>query len=332
MLYSQRNTLMNWLELTRNGPHALQLGGEIEVLNWNYAAHLADNVPHRHTFFEVCFVGRHGAANFIVRGEAHVVAPGDLFFARPGVVHQIVNTARRGMELFWVCFSWKAPPDATAKTPREYSRVLAAEVAHTQNENAALLNAFADSPLLVAKDDGRVAALWRALEAVAATERAGSAAQIEGIERALILAIAQSGVSQTTQSGIALSEKSKPPRADEQIARAAMRYIADNLDAPLGVDEIAAHVHLSARHLARLFVRFCGVAPSAYIEGVRLERASALLASSDTPIKEIAQLCGYADVHYFTRRFRARCGVAPGGFREAPEKYVRKIHKHGDFV
>ncbi len=323
---------MNWLDLTRNGPHALQLGGEIEVLSWNYAPHLADNVPHRHTCFEVCFVGHHGAANFIVRGEKHAVAPGDLFFARPGVVHQIVNTARRRMELFWVCFSWKAPSESSLKTPREYSRVLAPEISDTENENAALLNAFADSSLLVAKDDGRVAALWRALEAVAATERAGSAAQIEGIERALILAIAQSGVSEAAQNGIALSEKSKPQRADEQIARAAMRYIADNLDAPLDVEEIAAHVHLSARHLARLFVRFCGVAPAAYIEGARIERASALLAGSDTPIKEIAQLCGYADVHYFTRRFRARCGIAPGGFRDAPEKYVRKIHKSGDFV
>ena len=323
---------MNWLELTRSGSHLLQLGGEVEVLSWNYAPHLADNVPHRHTFFEVCLVGSRGAADFIVRGEPHAVAPGDLFFARPGVVHQIVNTARRRMELFWVCFSWKAPRAAMEKTPCEYSRVLAAEPANAKNENVALLNAFADSPILVARDDGRVMALWRALESVAATERAGSAAQIEGVERALILAIAQSGAPQNAQNEIALSEKSKPQRADQQIARAAMRYVADNLDSSLSVEEIAAHVHLSVRHLARLFTRFCGVPPAAYVEGVRLERAAALLSQSEVPIKEIARQCGYADVHYFTRRFRARCGIAPGGFREAPEKYVRKIHKSGDFV
>lgn len=148
---------MNWLELTRNGSHYLQLGGEVEVLSWNYAAQLPDNVPHRHTYFEVCLVGNHGAANFIVQGEKHSVSPGDIFFARPGAVHQIVNTARRGMELFWVCFAWKTPFDA--KVPREATRVLARENAGIESENAALLHAFSDSRLLVARDDGRVAAL-----------------------------------------------------------------------------------------------------------------------------------------------------------------------------
>lgn len=314
---------MNWLELTRNGPHHLPLGGEVEVLSWNYAANLPDNVPHRHTFFEVCMVGSRGAANFIVQGQPHAVAPGDVFFARPGVVHQIVNTARRGLELFWVCFAWKAP--------REGAPALA-ESKDLERENAALMNAFSDSQLLVAQGDGRVAALWNALRVLAGDERAGSASQIEAIERALILAIAQCGITENAQSKIQLSEKSNARRADEQIARAAMRYIADNLEARLSVEEIAAHVHLSPRHMARLFARFCGVVPTAYIEGVRLERAAAMLSQSGTPIKEIARACGFADVHYFTRRFRARFGAPPGEFRTSPENYVRKIQKPGDFV
>lgn len=316
---------MNWLELTRNGPHHLLLGGEVEILSWNYAAKLPDNVPHRHTFFEVCFVGSRGAANFIVQGDAHAVASGDLFFSRPGVVHQIVNSTRRGIELFWVCFAWKAP--------RESARVLAGENTSIESENAALMSAFSNSQLLVARDDGRVAALWNALRVLAESdERAGSASQVEAIEKALILAIAQCGITENAQSKIQLSEKSNARRADEQIARAAMRYIADNLEAPLCVEEIASHVHLSPRHMARLFARFCGVPPTAYIEGVRMERAAQMLSQSGASIKEIARVCGYADVHYFTRRFRARFGIAPGGFRASPEHYVRKIQKAGDFV
>ncbi|HEX8834003.1 MAG TPA: cupin domain-containing protein, partial [Abditibacteriaceae bacterium] len=98
---------MNWLDRVRRAACRLEVGGGIvDLLAWNYASELNNNVPHRHTFFEVCQVGAHGAADFIVEGQKHRVAPGDVFFARPGVVHQIVNTERRHMELFWVCWAW----------------------------------------------------------------------------------------------------------------------------------------------------------------------------------------------------------------------------------
>ena len=139
---------MEWTErLNRSEGRVALRAGTVEVLYWAHEKHLADNRPHWHTFFEVCLVGRHGAGEFIVQDRRHSVGPGDVFVARPGVIHQIVNTGEPNMELRWVSFQW-TPPEAP------------------HSETDALLRAFADSSVLTAHSDA-VAALWAALEAVA---------------------------------------------------------------------------------------------------------------------------------------------------------------------
>ncbi len=86
---------MDWIKRLNQVGGRLALAGSVEVLNWAYNPHLPDNVPHRHTYFEVCQVGAHGRGEFRVQDTMHPIASGDLFFARPGFVHQIVNTARQ---------------------------------------------------------------------------------------------------------------------------------------------------------------------------------------------------------------------------------------------
>ena len=98
---------MEWWKRLNQGPDQVTVGHEIiELLYWAYARHLSDNIPHRHTYFEVCLVGGHGAGLFTASGRKHAIGPGDLFIARPGVLHQIVNTSAPKMELSWVSFQW----------------------------------------------------------------------------------------------------------------------------------------------------------------------------------------------------------------------------------
>src|SRR5262245_2153051 len=99
---------MNWIErLNRvSGRVPLAGGAGAEVLQWAYAPALPDNGRHRQACFDVCLIGGHGAGEFIVEGAPHAIGLGDLFIARPGVVHQIVNTTTPLMELYWVAFQW----------------------------------------------------------------------------------------------------------------------------------------------------------------------------------------------------------------------------------
>lgn len=99
--------------------------------------------------------------------------------------------------------------------------------------------------------------------------------------------------------------------------RQAVRYIQDNLDRPLRVDELARHVHVSPRQLSRLFAAHLGEPPAAYVQRVRLDRAAALLVRTAAPIKQVAAEVGFPGVVPFTRAFTRRHGRPPGRFRAA---------------
>lgn len=279
----------------------------ISPLHWAYAAHLADNVPHRHTYYEACLVGRYGAGTFRV-GEREIrIETGDLFVARPGAIHQIQNTAQPEMELFWVAFDVKKNP--------------------TDHEIGALWRAFVGAETVVARDDGQIYALWHALRLLAQSgEKAGKSTQLSALCEAVLLAIAQAGAGE------------EAPRASPLLqdghgtARIAARYLHDNLGRKISVEEIATHVYLSPRQLHRVFSEFAGVSVTAYLETARLDRARHQLHSTDRPLKEIAAALGYEDIHYFTRVFTRRNGVAPGEYRRLQGAIVRKIHKNGDLV
>lgn len=301
---------MNWLQRLNGGPSRIALGeGVAEVLDWAYAAHLPDNVPHRHTHFEICQLGAYGRGQFWVEGHPYDIGPGDLFIARPGVVHQIVNNDRPDMELFWFAFLW---------TPGEAS---------PKGELDTLLFLFAESPVLVAPDEGgRISMLWSALRAVAqGGPRPGYDRQLENLMTTLLLAIAQLG------AGSQDCKAELPPESDAGAVkvRLALRYVHDNLDRRVSVSEIAAQVHLSRRQLARLFAQHIGTSPGAYIEQARLNRAKALLEHTGTAIKRIATTVGYGSVHHFSRAFSRQVGRSPGAYREACTRDVPKGQRRG---
>ena len=78
---------------------------------------------------------------------------------------------------------------------------------------------------------------------------------------------------------------------------------------------MAKALALSPRHLTRRINERVGIGPAAYIERARMDRARTLLLRTDDPLKHIALLSGYPDVHHFTRAFTRVFGCPPGRFR-----------------
>ncbi len=305
---------MHWLERLNRNPGRLTLGqGTLEVFSWAYTAHLPDNQPHRHTHFEVCLVGAHGTGTFTAHGHDYALTPGTAFFARPGIIHQIVNTRQPFMELYWVAFQWTPTPGAQASS-----------------ELDALWRAFAESDVCAVPDaQGQLGACWQALQLLANGDiLAGRDQQIASLTTALLVAVAQLGAGANAPPPVHV-----PPVLTHDLpARLAMRYMHDNLGKPLTVGEIAQQSHTSARNLSRVFARFAGTSPMAYITQARQDWAQSLLQHTDMPIKEIAALVGYADVHHFTRVFSRMAGCPPGEYRLGKTNSVLIIHKDGATV
>lgn len=271
----------------------------IEVYYWAHEDGLLDNVPHRHTFFEVCLVGACGSGIFRVRDTEYPLQPGDLFIARPGVLHQIQNTGSALMELSWVSFSTE--PHTTGDT--------------------GILKQFANADVLVVPETThRLSKVWNsALRSMAESDTAQ--ATVSALASALLIGIIHAGSGQAME---AIPTSSSQTANHERLARLAIRYIHDNLNRPISVSEVAAQVHLSPRHLSRLFVSFTGVAPAAYIERARIDRASTLLLRTDDPIKRIAEAVGYDDIHHFSRAFARVQSIPPGAYRNTNGGPIRR--------
>src|SRR3712207_2316177 len=86
---------------------------------------------------------------------------------------------------------------------------------------------------------------------------------------------------------------------------------------PLGVDDLARAAGLSRAHFSREFRRAFGESPHAYLLTRRLERASALLRTTDRSVSEVCFAVGLRSVGSFTTSFTRTYGVSPRAYRAA---------------
>src|SRR5262249_32312826 len=97
--------------------------------------------------------------------------------------------------------------------------------------------------------------------------------------------------------------------------RRVREHIEAHLDHRISIQDLAAIADLSMHHFARAFKRSEGVSPHNYLLHRRIQRARALLASTDVAISVIAVACGFSDHSHCARRFKKRVGVTPGLYR-----------------
>jgi AraC-like DNA-binding protein len=84
---------------------------------------------------------------------------------------------------------------------------------------------------------------------------------------------------------------------------------------PLDVDDLAAAAGLSRAHFSREFRRAFGDSPHAYLLTRRLERAAALLRTTDNSVAEICLDVGLTSVGSFTTSFKRAHGRTPTQYR-----------------
>lgn len=95
---------------------------------------------------------------------------------------------------------------------------------------------------------------------------------------------------------------------------------------PLDVAQLAAAAGLSRAHFSREFRRTFGVTPHGYLLTRRLERAAALLRTTDNSVAEICVAVGLRSVGSFTSSFKRAYEMTPTEYREAfPPAVARAI-------
>ncbi len=91
----------------------------------------------------------------------------------------------------------------------------------------------------------------------------------------------------------------------------AMKYIDEHLSDALTLEDVAAYAGYSRSYFSSLFTSLNGLSPWDYITIKRINLSRNLLLSTDLPITEIAERCGYSSLSNFNRHFRRLCGTSP---------------------
>lgn len=105
-------------------------------------------------------------------------------------------------------------------------------------------------------------------------------------------------------------------RADFEKIEPALRFLNENYDREVSLQEIADVIFLSKSAVCKLFRSTMGMPFKEYLNSLRLAEAKRLLVTTTMPITQIASQVGYANVTYFNRVFRERQQISPRDFRK----------------
>jgi AraC-like DNA-binding protein len=115
---------------------------------------------------------------------------------------------------------------------------------------------------------------------------------------------------------LALSASNAEKRGRRDALGRVSTYIRDHIaDTSMTLKDAAAAAFLSPNYLTHLLRKETGSTFSELVLDRRMRLARTHLINSSKPISHIAQVCGFADEAYFSRRFRKANGLPPGQFR-----------------
>ncbi len=95
----------------------------------------------------------------------------------------------------------------------------------------------------------------------------------------------------------------------------ALKYIDDNYNRNISLEELAQACHVNKYYLSHLFSRIQGVSIGKYILCRRIDEAKRLLLLGELSVGAVAEECGFDDASYFSRVFKKETGQTPRMFR-----------------
>lgn len=106
------------------------------------------------------------------------------------------------------------------------------------------------------------------------------------------------------------------PSSTEPI-RKAIDYIQSHFNEKILLDDMAAYVGMNPKYFCTYFKKHTLSTPFTYLTMLRIRHAKALLQEKQLSVLDVALSCGFDNVSFFIRQFKAVTGQTPGQYRKA---------------
>ena len=112
--------------------------------------------------------------------------------------------------------------------------------------------------------------------------------------------------------------KNLPPMetADSRRLKKILQWVADHYDEEVHISDAAQLVPCSESHFMRWFRQMTGQSFIAFLKEYRLNAAAEALHTTDDTVLSIASRCGFENLSYFNRAFKAHFGLTPREHRK----------------
>ena len=99
------------------------------------------------------------------------------------------------------------------------------------------------------------------------------------------------------------------------LAEKARRYVLNNIESNISLQDTAEHVGVSAGYLSTIFKKEYNQSFVDFVNATKIEHACRLLEGKDLMIMEIAYRLGYENAYYFSKVFRKYMGMSPTDYQ-----------------
>lgn len=101
----------------------------------------------------------------------------------------------------------------------------------------------------------------------------------------------------------------------KSVISSVIEYIENNLQEQITLEKISQTFSISKYYLSHLFKVETGLGVIQFCNERRIYKAKKLL-NGEKQISEIAEICGYGDISYFSRMFKKSVGISPNDYRK----------------
>ncbi len=256
----------------------------------------ACSLPHSHEFLELAYVAA-GEARHVLNDVETVVRTGDFFILDYNATHEYETTGKGQLEVI-NCLFLPEFIDRSLKECQNFSDVVNS---YMLKYNYSTVN-ISPANYIFHDASGEVLDILRRMLAEYGEKRAG----FHEILRCQLVEIIIRTMRLRTPAA---------PICNDHLCARIIEYADTHLTEKNILGRVAAEVNFSVPYLSRRFKDMMGVSFSEYLSGMRIEHCCHLLANTDRPITEAAQLSGYSDMKFFGALFKKRTGVTPREFK-----------------
>ena len=248
---------------------------------------------HWHDSMELVYVKK-GSGIVQVGVNAYPAEQGDIYIFAPGTLHALHQRGQAVMEYENIIFELELLGGAEDLCAEKYLLPL-------QSGRLSLPARLTPNDLCYLQ----AAACLREVEDANRAKLPGYELQVKGaLLRFLALLLAQG------------RQRLAAETADTQRLKTLLQWLSAHYTEELRVADAAGVCSFSASHFMRWFRQMTGQSFVAFLNEYRLNAAAEALQATDETVLTIASRCGFENLSYFNRTFKAHFGTTPREYRK----------------